>query len=258
MPELPEVETLKRQLNSLVVGQRLDRIEIIDQKLGPPPQACRLITGVTRRGKELVLLMEDGLFLSIHLRMTGRLLWLEGSEELPRHVRAVFHLERGRLVLVDPRRFAVIKLLKDAPPPGLSENLPDIPDAALLALRGGVSRRPVKTFLLDQAVFPGMGNIYACETLFRALIDPRRPAAKITAAEWVKISAAAREILTNAIDLRGTSISDWRDLGGSKGENQKFLSVYGRNQVPCTGCGTPVQRLKIGGRGTFFCPSCQR
>lgn len=259
MPELPEVETLKRQLATVIEGERIERCEIFDAKLGEIPDlAGRRVLSVGRRGKYLVFALEGGTFLTLHLRMTGRLLWRAVSAPHLPHTRFTLSFAAGRLDGIDPRRFATL-VLGDAPP-GATSALDPLakypPDA--LAQRAQGRRLSVKSFLLDQRVLAGIGNIYACEILHAAGIDPRRPAEDLSYEEWRRVAAKARVILRRAIAARGTTMSDWRDLCGEPGAYQHTRRIYGREGEACKRCGATVVRQPLQGRGTYFCPACQK
>ncbi len=260
MPELPEVETLRRQLTTIVLERRICKVEILDSKLGSIPEISgSKIKAVLRQGKELGFLLEGGRQLKIHLRMTGRLLWQEAGADLPQYCRASIELAGGRIALLDPRRFATLRLVDvSAPVDSRIVDASENPNPAILKEMAQKRRSPLKLFILDQKVMPGMGNIYACEILHHAGLDPRRPCLSLLLPEWEKITAAASYILSRAISCRGTTFSDWRDIFGARGENQDHLQVYGRAGLACRSCGALVQRIKLGGRGTFFCPECQR
>jgi len=258
VPELPEVESLCRQLREVVAGKQIREARIIDAKLGrlEDVTGCTLLAPF-RRGKGLNLPLDDGRVFRLHLRMTGRLLWQPDQPLALPHIRFVMRFEHGRLVLIDPRRFATLELQSGAPPaPQGFDPLEEFP-APLLCESVRRKKMPVKSFLLDQRVIAGIGNIYACEILYRAAINPRRPACDLAVSEWQRLGETAQEVLTRAIACRGTSISDWRDLFGQMGEYQNYLQVYGRAGKPCPRCGNTVERIKLGGRGTFFCPACQ-
>ncbi len=261
MPELPEVETLCRQLDAVATGEKILRVAVLDPLLGEIPElAGRKFLAVERRGKFIDIHFDGGLTATLHLRMTGRLLYLpeQVSPALPAHSRLAIYFSKGTLLLIDPRRFAtfVVRPAQGAParPP---DPLRGIPARAL----GEMSRRrqlPVKSFLMDQHAIAGIGNIYACEILFAAGIDPRRPASEVTLREWGKVKKTAVEILSRAVACRGTTVSDWRDLFGESGKNQENLTVYSREGAICKHCGGTIERIKQGGRGTWFCPECQK
>jgi|WetSurMetagenome_2_1015567.scaffolds.fasta_scaffold200439_1 formamidopyrimidine-DNA glycosylase len=287
MPELPEVETLCRQLNAVLPGERILRIEVLDPRLGNSkckrgdsaiffpgsvPDGLgldkiagligRRIAAVTRKGKNIHIQMDGGLTAALHLRMSGRLLYLAADVTPPSKIipysRMVIGFSSGTLVLIDPRRFATF----DVKTEGIAPALPDDPMEGLPVRRlreiARTRRRPVKSFLMDQRLIAGIGNIYACEILFAAGIDPRRPACSLATAEWRKAAKAASAILHRAVACRGTTISDWRDLFGCSGTNQDHLEVYSRQGAPCRRCGGRIERINQGGRGTWLCPICQK
>jgi len=259
MPELPEVETLCRQMSAVLADAKVRRFDILDARLGRGKNlGGRRVLSVAREGKWVVIRLDKDLTMRIHLRMTGRLLWGEGDRGILPHTRFTLIFDRGRLDLVDPRRFATLSF--DDPS---AESVPiKNPlagfDTGVLMERAAKRTLPVKSFLLDQKVIAGIGNIYACEILHAASVDPRRSAGSLSRAEWRKVAAAAGRILRKAVDCRGTSVSDWRDLFGCMAEYQNHLSVYGRAGETCRHCGGTIVRESIGGRGTFFCPACQR
>jgi formamidopyrimidine-DNA glycosylase len=170
----------------------------------------------------------------------------------------VIGFSSGTLVLIDPRRFATFAVQ----PEEITPALPDDPMEGLPAQRlreiARTRRRPVKSFLMDQRLIAGIGNIYACEILFAAGIDPRRPACSLATAEWRKVAKAAAAIFRRAVACRGTTVSDWRDLFGCSGTNQDHLEVYSRQGAPCRRCGGSIERINQGGRGTWLCPICQK
>ncbi len=261
MPELPEVETLCRQLNRVLPGEKIRALEVVDTRLGKvPPLAGKRIVSVERRGKGIRIGIENGLTAALHLRMTGRLLWMTDDAPVPPYTRLVIVFAAARLVLIDPRRFATFCVRFEeggALPAHLENPLEKVPARSLQTI-AGTRRLPVKSFLMDQRFIAGIGNIYACEILYKAAVDPRRPAGSLTAAEWRNVEKAAVAVLRRAVACRGTTVSDWRDLYGVSGTNQNNLEVYSREGFPCRRCGGPVQRMTMGGRGTWFCPACQR
>jgi formamidopyrimidine-DNA glycosylase len=259
LPELPEVETLCRQLRMVLPGEPILGIEIRDPRLGNVGGlAGNRIMAVSRRGKSIRIDLKSGPAVSLHLRMTGRLLWQDGVPPLLPHTRMVISFAAGRLVLIDPRRFATFRTAPDqAVPAPLADPLEGLPARRLREI-AGTRRLPVKTFLMDQRFIAGIGNIYACEILHGAGVDPRRQAGSLTACEWRKVQRAAAVILPRAVACRGTTVSDWRDLFGACGTNQENLEVYAREGEACRRCGVAIERLVMGGRGTWFCPSCQK
>ena len=257
MPELPEVETLCRQLREVIVGRQILSSCVIDPKLEHLPSlAGKTVRSVSRHGKKMIWALSDGMCLIFQMRMTGRLFWLEGGE-LPPYARLVFSFDGGRLILSDPRRFATVQLCR---PPAVSP----VPDGLekleprRLAEAARRRRLPIKSFLMDQKAVAGIGNIYASEILHETGIDPMRPACSLAPAEWKKIAVLSKRILEKAVQSRGTSISDWRDLYAGHGEYQRQLRVYGRKGEPCAKCRSEIRRVVIAGRSTFFCPQCQK
>jgi formamidopyrimidine-DNA glycosylase len=259
MPELPEVETLCRQLNEFLPGKEIWTVEVLDQRLGHVEGlAGREIEVVSRCGKFIQIGLVGGLTATLHLRMTGRLLWQVTGAPLPPYARLVLTFSSGRLVLIDPRRFATFCVAaKKITAALVPDPLKGFPPRRLREI-ARTRRLPLKSFLMDQRLIAGIGNIYACEILHRAAVDPRRPAGSLSATEWRAMSQAAEEILHRAVVCRGTTVSDWRDLYGCGGTNQDHLKVYGRQGKPCPRCGCAIERATLSGRGTWFCPSCQR
>ncbi len=259
MPELPEAETLKRQLMEVVLGEEILKTCVLDEKLNPFYLEGRTVVSISRKGKGIYLGLDDGTSVGLRLRMTGRLLWQkEGALRLP-HTRFIADFRRGRLDLIDPRRFATLTLEK------INHDIPGKAMDPLLNLSfriisaiAGKRKLPVKSFLMDQRFIAGIGNIYACEILYAASVSPLRQACGLSSQEWALIADAAAAILNKAVECRGTTVSDWRDLFGQKGEYQDYLKVYGRKGTPCPRCGSFIERLKLAGRGTYFCPACQK
>jgi formamidopyrimidine-DNA glycosylase len=272
MPELPEVETIRRQLAPLVEGRWLQRMEILDPRWSRPlaPAALsaalegRLIESLGRRGKYLVWRFGEDVFLAQHLRMTGSLLWEPEVE--PAYVRVRLLLRpRARLVITDPRRFGTGQLLvgPEALEAFFAERLGVEPlderfTAAHLRELARGRRTPIKALLLDQRRIAGVGNIYADEALWDARIHPLRPGGALTAAQVKRLHAAVVEALERGIDSRGASIRDYRDVDGERGGMQERFAVYGRTGEPCPRCGTPIRKIRVAQRGTHFCPRCTR
>jgi len=258
MPELPEVETLCRQLNAIISGKKIIKVEVLDRRLGDiEGVAGGRVAAVVRRGKTIEIRLDETTF-EIHLRMTGRLLWQDETGPPPPHTRLVVSFSAGRLLLIDPRRFATCRVRTEAPPAALIENpLAGLPAGRLREIARG-RRLPVKNFLMDQRLVAGIGNIYACEILHEAAVDPRRPACSLAQAQWRRMEKAAAIILPRAVECRGTTVSDWRDLFGAGGTNQDHLRVYAREGSACPRCGGRIERAKLAGRGTWFCPACQK
>jgi len=270
VPELPEVETIARQLAPVLTGRAVRRFALVDPMLrdGPVPRvAGRRIDGVRRSGKRVLLAFGargggDGpLWLAVHLRMTGRLLWTDAARFVaPSRVRARFELDRGRLLFCDTRRLGTFTWYRseaEAEPEGVDPLSRAAGRARVGAWLAG-SREPIKTWLMRQDRLAGIGNIYASEILFAAGVDPRRPGASLEVDEVARLVAATRTILRRAIRCSGTTFSDFQDARGEIGSYGRYLRVYDREDEPCSRCGTPIRRVVQQQRSTYFCPGCQR
>ena len=266
MPELPEVETVVRSLRPAIVGRRILNAEFSGRRvlIGSAREtadalAGRKIAAVERYGKFIAIRLDQG-YLVVHLGMTGRLLILPKPDGAPsKWTHAVFTLDGGTLIYEDPRQFGRIEYGLDLParvgalgPEPLEVTLEEF------ARRLKQRRSPVKAVLLNQAVVRGVGNIYADEALFRAGVHPKRVAASLGPARVARVYRAMREVLTEAIGLRGSSISNYVDAEGCQGSFQTEHRVYQRTGEPCLNCGTPIRRILVGQRGTHYCPRCQR
>ena len=275
MPELPEVETIRRQLAPALEGKVLERLEVLDPRWcepAPPEELAaaaegRTIEAVTRRGKYLTLALSDEVHLVMHLRMTGNLLLVRPEEDDPgrRHLRVRFAVTGGRLLFVDVRRFGtgVVLLGSEARERYFAARLgveplsPDFTADALRALAKG-RRAPVKAFLLSQERIAGVGNIYADEALYRAGIHPLRPVGTLRRAQVAGLRDAVVASLEAGIDARGATIDDFRHSDGARGSFQDRFLVHLREGKPCGRCGTTIRKLRAAGRGTYVCPRCQR
>ena len=276
MPELPEVETVRVILEREVTGRHITGVSFRDflDVIGAmaPDEFAAMVTGRTllppeRRGKYLVLPLDDGNALVIHLRMTGRLL-VTGSEALPvRFEHLAIHLDNGKDVrFADQRKFGrVLHSSLDKARNALSTSLgPEPLGRAFTAsyVRGRTRGRtaPIKSFLLDQRHVAGLGNIYVDEALFRSRIHPLTPAGSITESQAASLVRSIRRVLRSSIENQGTTFSSFENPYGERGSNARFLSVYGRAKegLPCVRCGKPLEWFKLAGRGTSFCPNCQR
>jgi len=272
MPELPEVETVRRRLEPVLTGRRLERVEISDPRLVRPYEpdevAAELqgerVASVERRGKYLILRFETDRVLLIHLRMTGSLRHSSSGLADDRHRRALVRLDDGSDVAYrDVRRFGTWLLLE----PGeldayLATRLGEEPlDAVFTAARLGQllakRRAPVKAALLDQRTLAGMGNIYVDEALWRARIHPLRPAESLRRDELRRLHRAVRSSLEQGIARQGSTLRDYALPDGGSGSMQHEFKVYGRGGEPCDRCGTPIAKIRVAGRGTWFCPACQ-
>jgi formamidopyrimidine-DNA glycosylase len=265
MPELPEVETIRRGLEQEFLNLQLKKIEVRDPRL---LQNCspaeleglrgRRLKRVARRGKFLVLQFDDQA-LVIHPRMTGRFL---PQEE--KHTRLIMRFsEDKRLVLDDPRRFATLHCaradeLKELEPLrrlGIEPFTPSYTWENFLKILQ--TKQEIKRLLLDQQKLAGLGNIYVNEALFRAQIHPLRSANSLSREEARRLFEAIPQLLEEAIAVQGTTISDYRTASGESGRFQAFLQIYGRGGEPCRRCETPIEQIAQGGRSTYFCPRCQ-
>jgi formamidopyrimidine-DNA glycosylase len=273
MPELPEVETVRRQLEPLLVGRRFAGVEIYDSRLtrpfAPEQVADELqgerVVAVERRGKYLVFRFETGLLLLVHLRMTGGFVHSDNGGGDHRHRRAVVRLDDGSDVTYrDVRRFGTWLLLEpDEADDYIAARLGDEPlergfTARGLGARLEGRRAPIKAALLDQRTLAGLGNIYADEALWDARIHPLRPAAELGREEVTALARAVRTALRKGIERQGATLRDYRTPDGGSGRMQDAFNVYGRAGEPCPRCGTPIEKIRAAGRGTSYCPTCQR
>jgi formamidopyrimidine-DNA glycosylase len=294
MPELPEVETVRRQLEPEVLGRRIERAEVLDERwTRPEPPAAteealegRRIAAVDRRGKYLIVRLDDGSALVMHLRMTGNLLIqppgsdhvadlmeterlggprLYESRPEARHLRARLTLDDGsELWFTDARRFGHGVVLRGkqiddylASRLGVEPLSEELTPEGLLALAAD-RRAPLKSFLLNQTRVAGIGNIYADEALFRARLHPLSPAGSMRLEHAEELRDGIVEALELALSKRGSSIDDYRDARGERGSMQDEFLVHTREGEPCLRCGEPVRRIVVSGRSTYFCPGCQR
>ena len=297
MPELPEVETVARQLEPELEGHRIEALEVLDERWSRPVPAAELekavggrtIEGVGRRGKYLLLALNGAQTLVMHLRMTGNLVLVEPAEPgadaedremldpsegrrlyegerstSERHLRARFALDDGREVwFTDPRRFGEAFLIDNvdletrfAGRVGVEPLSPEFTPEALGAMAAGRTA-PLKSFLLDQSGVAGVGNIYADEALYRARLHPLSPAGSMKPEHLVALRDGVVAALEAGIDSGGSSIDDYRDGRGEKGTMQEKFLVHTREGEPCPSCDGEIVRIVVGGRSTYFCPSCQ-
>ncbi|HEV3156035.1 MAG TPA: bifunctional DNA-formamidopyrimidine glycosylase/DNA-(apurinic or apyrimidinic site) lyase [Candidatus Baltobacteraceae bacterium] len=270
MPELPEVETIARGLAASISGKTIGAVRVtLARVVSPSPERFaaellgRRVTAVGRRAKWVVVELDTGRRLLVHLRMTGRLIVQRpGALDLEPHTHVELTFTDGaRLCFADVRTFGRMSLvdpdeLWDAEV-GV-EPLSDAfsPECFTEMLRGRSTA--LKIFLLDQRKIAGIGNIYACEALWEARIRPDRPAGSLSKDRRLRLHAAIRDILTSAVAMRGTSVVDYVDAEGLQGGFQNRLSVYGRTGEPCMRCASPIVRTVLGQRGTWWCRVCQR
>jgi formamidopyrimidine-DNA glycosylase len=281
MPELPEVETVRRGLIPAMEGRRILRAEVNRPDLRwplPERMAERLegarIERLRRRSKYILADLDRGESLLIHLGMSGRMLVsgvMLGDFHLDhpapqKHDHVVLHMEGGaRVTFNDARRFGAMDLVRTDREAahwllaGLGpEPLGNSFDEAYLVEALKKRSSPIKTALLDQHVVAGLGNIYVSEVLFRAGIDPRRAASRISAARLARLVPMIRDVLTEAIEAGGSSLRDHRQADGELGYFQHSFRVYDREDAPCPTCATPIRRIVQSGRSSYFCPACQR
>ncbi len=273
MPELPEVETIRAGLEPHLVGRTFEHVEIADARLTRPHDhvetAAELIgetvESLERRGKYLIVRFETGRVLLIHLRMTGSLLLLrDGTAIDDPHRRAVVRLDNGSDVAYrDVRRFGTWLLLEPGElEPYLASRVGAEPLGRLLTAKSlvdriGRRRAPVKALLLDQRLFAGVGNIYADEALWWARIHPLRPGHDLAVKELSAIVRSIRRALRLGIARQGATLRDYRGADGTEGAMQTEFRVYGRAGEPCLRCGHPIEKTRVAGRGTWYCPNCQ-
>jgi formamidopyrimidine-DNA glycosylase len=274
VPELPEVETVRRRLEPVLVGRRFERVEIDDARLTRPEDPAEVAAELTgervaaleRRGKYLVVRFESGRVLLIHLRMTGNLLYAPPGNQLDvSHARAVVELDDGTdVVYRDVRRFGTWLLVEpDGLDPYLATRLGGEPlgrSFTTKALTAKLAKRkaPIKAALLDQRTLAGLGNIYVDEALWRAQIHPLVPARDLGPDEIAALRDGIKKALAAGIKRQGATLRDYRQPDGRSGSMQKEFKVYGRADEPCDRCGTPIAKTRVAGRGTWYCPSCQR
>ena len=278
MPELPEVETVRRGLNNLTLNQPIQKVEVLLARTIAYPaeveQFKRGVTGIAiaqwqRRGKYLLAKLQStpAGWLGVHLRMTGQLLWLPQDSPLHKHTRVRLLFANGwELRFVDLRTFgklwyvpphveleSVITGLQKLGPEPFADDFSLEYFAQKLANR----RRHIKTLLLDQSIVAGIGNIYADEALFKSGILPNTIAADLNSKQIQRLHRAIIDVLQTSIDKGGTTFSDFLNLLGVSGNYGDAALVYGRKEQPCRVCGTAIEKIKLAGRSSHFCPSCQ-
>lgn len=283
MPELPEVETVRRGLEPSMMGVRIAQTEVNrpDLRWPFPERMAERLTGarvarLRRRSKYILADLDTSETLLIHLGMSGRMTvsgdplgqFVHDHPAVQKHDHVVFHMENGaRVTFNDPRRFGAMDLMEtgaEEAHPLLAKLGPEplgnrFDEAHLVAALKG-RNTPIKSALLDQHVVAGLGNIYVCEVLFRAGIHPARKAARISAGRIAALVPIIREVLQEAIESGGSSLKDFRQADGELGYFQHSFRVYGREGAPCVtpDCASEVKRITQSGRSSFFCPNCQR
>jgi len=273
MPELPEIETIRRGLEPILTGRRIDRVVVRERRLRMPvvPVHLHRLVGsrflsVQRRSKYLLLETDAGRTILIHLGMAGQLWVTEVDQPRRPHEHVVISLNDGKdLRFADSRRFGMLLVIQTHSidrHPRLRHLGPEPLDGSLTGDRLYRSTRdrtrPVKNFLIDIRSVAGVGNIYACETLHRARIDPRLPVGRIGRIRWERLVQCLRTVLAEAIAAGGTTFRDYLKANGEVGLFAVALRVYGRAGKPCLRCTGTIRRITQAGRGTFFCPRCQR
>lgn len=273
MPELPEVETIVRHLRETIITTDVEKVEPLLPKVIHTPDPVdfvaqltgKQITAVRRRGKYILISLSGNAVLVVHLRMTGQLVFEPQGGDYPKHTHLVLHLSDGRLRFTDLRQFGrfwlvpetelhTVSGLRDL---GVEPLSPGFKQKDFTAALGG-RRGKIKALLLNQCFIAGMGNIYTDEALFRSRIHPERKANEISLHEAQGLYRAVKEVLKEGIAFGGTSVRDYVDGEGKEGRFQDMLRVYGRKGESCPRCGETIMRIKTAGRGTYFCPRCQR
>lgn len=273
MPEMPEVEIIRRYLDKMAAGKKIMDLDIRLPRMikWPDTEGFRaLVTGRTikamnRRGKYLLLELDNGNEVVFHLRMTGRLVYEPTGKTIDSHARVIFHLQGGAsLVYGDTRTLGTIHGIRPeerAMLKGLAEMGPEPLSAeftpAYLYETASKRKVAIKSFLLNQKYIGGIGNIYADEALFLAGIHPLRPALSLSREECERLWESVNKVIAAGIEDGGTTFRDYQNGEGGQGSHQEHLYVYGRKGEACRSCGRPIERITVGGRGTHFCPQCQ-
>jgi len=274
MPELPEVETVVRALSGVLPGRRLtcietfrDAIRLPLASLSDPDLLRRKIIAVRRRARYPIIELTGKRALLLHLGMTGTIRVVPATEPRRKHEHVILHLDDGNTCRFDdPRRFGFVIACRLTAPGADPDELADLgPEplsdaftAEYLHTRLCGVKQKIKTALMDNAIVVGIGNIYANESLFRAGISPLRVAEKVTLPQCRKLVGQVKQTLQAAIRAGGTSISDFHGVDGAEGKFVRELQIYGKAGQPCPRCQSPIRRLVLGGRGTFYCSRCQR
>lgn len=274
MPELPEVETIKRVIEPQIQGLMIDKVTVKRPEVVSYPAAdefCRLLTGqtishMTRRGKFLMIWLNSNDRIILHLRMTGCLLLTPADYREEKHTRIIFDLNNGKeLRFSDTRRFGRFWLLRKDEADTYSgieklgiEPLDKVLTTEYLNAHFGKRKKAVKEYLLDQSAIAGIGNIYSDEILFTAGIYPARPANSLNMEEWERLAAAIPERISYFIEANKTTPEEYLETKGQDYRNTPFLQAYGKEGKPCPKCGETFCRIVVGGRGSVYCPVCQR
>ena len=272
MPELPEVETLKRALTPLVLNKRLLELNFLRKNLRFPIPSSKLhkgllnqkISAITRKGKYILIHAPDGSLL-VHLGMSGRVTQAPSMKPMEKHTHALFKFEPNiYLHYIDPRRFGCLLWVPKGNGHPLLDGLgPDPIDQEITAQEMKAAAKncstvSIKNFLMNAKRIAGIGNIYACEALFAARIYPKKPARKINVAQWTILLSVLRDILQKSIVAGGTTLRDFHSTDGSQGYYKFKLAVYGKENKPCPICNEPIKRIVQSARSTFYCKVCQK
>jgi formamidopyrimidine-DNA glycosylase len=270
MPELPEVETVKNQLAPHITGRTITKVTLLWERMvkrQDPAEFLRLVTGqkileMTRQGKYMIVHLSSGDKLIIHLKMTGSLLLGKADSEVPQYTRAIIHLDDGQNVFFrDPRKFGVLNLVKDLREiEGKLGPEPLEKEFTLKYFTDGLAKRtaPVKAFILEQKFIAGVGNMYADEALFLARIDPRRASNTLKKAEIKRLFDAIKEVLLAGIKYGGASVVTYYHPDGTVGTAHQHFNVAHNQKKECHVCGGKIERVVVRGRGSYYCPKCQR
>ena len=270
MPELPEVETIRTEISPSIIGRRIDGVQVFWERMVREPSLDEFrrgvtgqrIVGVDRRGKYLLIRLGSGYTLVVHLKMSGALIVGKPEDEPPRYTHAIIDLDgRVRIFFRDPRKFGLMRLAKDdasvvgrlGPEPLEPGFTPDVL-GKLLAGR----KAPIKALLTDQDLLAGVGNMYADEALYEARIHPLRTGGSLSKAEIARLHKAVLKVLVAGIGNKGASIENYLRPDGSKGTAHNEFKVAHQRKATCPHCGTPIQRIAVRNRGTYFCPKCQK
>ena len=266
MPELPEVETIKRELENKIINKKIIDVKVIKGKVIKEPAIADFKKGligerirkIIRKAKLLIIKLKEDKFLIIHLRISGWLLY--GNED--EKAKVAFYFSDGTVLnYMDKRVLGELKLRKDYRDLKFIKGLgPEALEISLAEFKEILKSRKtkIKALLLDQSLISGLGNIYAQEVLFSARIDPRRAANSLSKEEVKLLHQKLASVLKEAIKYKGSSVDSYRDLEGGKGGMEKRLKVYARENEPCCVCKKPLEKISLAGRGTCFCPHCQQ
>jgi formamidopyrimidine-DNA glycosylase len=266
MPELPEVETLRQELEKAVVGRKIARVEVRQPKIirAPSPEEFRkrltgtTVEGILRKAKVLIIRLSNGSSLVVHLKMTGQLVYPGSGKD----ARVSFFFADGTVLdFNDQRLFAELRVMKDWKALPFIQSLGPEPfelNAEEFGAMLASKKTKIKPLLMNQAFISGIGNLYAAEALFKARINPSRSAQGLTDSEKNSLFQAIKEVLSNAIKEGGSSVDNYVRLSGKPGGYAAYHAVYGREGKPCVSCKAPVKRIALGGRGTYFCSHCQK